>query len=142
MTVPTTAPGSQPPAGKRKPYAAPRLISYGHVKDIVQGSTGNKADAGTTKQSGAPCWIADVLYGVDDPRTLVLRAWLTDIRARKDRGWPWVAMYIAVGRQVAALTRRATALRFVLRPLFDALAVQAFDNRARLIADERHRRQL
>jgi len=29
---------------ERKPYATPQLVSYGHVKDIVQGSGGSKGD--------------------------------------------------------------------------------------------------
>jgi hypothetical protein len=129
-------------ADGRKPYTPPRLIAYGHVKDIVQGATGSKADSGTTKQTGPPCWVAEALYGVDDPRTLVLRAWLMDVHARKGRGWQWVSLYAAIGQRVAALVRRAAPLRFALRALFDALAERAFDHRARSIADERHRRPI
>jgi hypothetical protein len=141
MTVPTTPSGSRPTAGNHKPYAAPRLICYGHVKDIVQGATGGKADSGTTKQTG-PCWVAEELYGIGDARTVILRAWLVDLHARRDRGWQGVAVYAAVGRCVAAMARRTALLRSVLRPLFDALAVKAFDHRARLLANGRDRRQL
>ena len=128
----------------KKPYTPPRLIAYGHVKDIVQGATGNKADggAGMTKQSGPPCWVADALYGVENPRTLVLRAWLREINTRRDRGWRLVEFYRVVGPAVASLIRRGILPRRLLLPLFDALAGKAFDSRARLILDERYRRTI
>jgi hypothetical protein len=126
----------------KKPYTPPRLVAYGHVKDIVQGATGNKADSGTTKQSGPPCWVAEALYGVEDARTLVLRAWLMKIRARKDRGWWLVELYSAIGPTVANLVRRGRLPRRMLLPLFDAMADKAFDSRARLILDERYRRAI
>jgi hypothetical protein len=125
----------------KKPYTPPRLISYGHVKDIVQGATGNRADGNTTRQGGG-CWVADVLYGIENPRTLVLRAWLREIRARKDHGWWLVELYKIVGPTVASLIRRGSLPRRTLLPLFDALSAKAFDSRARLILDERHRRTI
>lgn len=125
----------------KKPYTPPRLISYGHVKDIVQGATGNKADAGTTKQTG-PCRVAEALYGAEDPRTLVLRAWLGEIHTGRGRGWWLVELYRVAGPTVASLVRRWSLPRRTLRPLFDALAGKAFDSRARLIFDERHRRTI
>jgi hypothetical protein len=124
----------------KKPYSPPRLIAYGHVKDIVQGGVGGRADGATTRQTG--CWVADVLYGVDNPRTLVLRAWLRDIHTHGDRGWWFVELYRVVGPTVAGLLRRGRLPRGVLLPLFDRLAGKAFDNRARLILDERHRRAI
>jgi hypothetical protein len=127
----------------KKPYTPPRLIAYGHVKDIVQGATGNRSDggAGMTRQTG-PCWVADALYGVENPRTLVLRAWLTETHARKDRGWRLVEFYKVVGPAVANLIRRGILPRRLLLPLFDALTRKAFDSRARLIVDERYRRAI
>ena len=66
------------PSTPRKPYTSPRLMSYGHVKDIIQGGGGKKSDAAGTPPGGnsKSCWIAEQLYGVDDPRTWLLRAWL------------------------------------------------------------------
>jgi hypothetical protein len=124
----------------KKPYTPPRLVTYGHVKEIVQGATGNKADAGTTKQTGPPCRIAEVLYGVDDARTLILRAWLQDVRAAKRPGWPLVDLYVLVGPAVAAGARRLAWLDRALRPLFDRLVRTALDERARALHDEQHRR--
>jgi hypothetical protein len=120
----------------RKPYTPPRLISYGHVKDIVQGATGPKGEQGGSKS----CWVAEALYGVHDPRTLVLRAWLTQVHTAKRRGWWLVEVYRVLGPTVAGLVRRGAVPRRALLPLFDALAAKAFDHRARTITDERYRR--
>lgn len=138
MTVTNKMAESSMPQG-RKPYTPPRLVSYGHVKDIVQGSTGTKGDggAGLTRPT---CWVAEALYGMDDPRTLVLRAWLTEVHTEKRRGWWLVEVYRALGPTVAGLLRRGAMPRRTLLPLFDALADKAFDNRARTIRDERYRR--
>jgi hypothetical protein len=128
----------------KKPYTPPRLIAYGHVKDIVQGAAGSKSDggAGLTKQMGPPCRVAEALYGVNDPRTLVLRAWLREVNTRRDRGWWLVEVYRIVGPMVASLIRRGSLPRRTLLPLFDALAGKAFDNQARRILDERYRRTI
>lgn len=121
------------PAG-RKPYAPPRLISYGHVKDIVQGSSGAKGDAGSTKS----CWIAEALYGADDPRTILLRSWLTAIHDARQRGWMFVELYRRCGPTVASLIRNGRLRRGAFLPLFDRLAVKAFDVSARTIINARH----
>jgi len=131
-----TAPSTQPRA--RKPYTPPRLISYGHVKDIVQGNTGNMADGGPGLTKS--CWVAEALYGTADPRTLVLRAWLTEVHAEKRRGWWLVEVYRALGPTVAGFVRRGAVPRRMLLPLFDTLASKAFDHRARTMRDERYRR--
>src|SRR5712691_9069354 len=125
------------PAG-RKPYAPPRLISYGHVKAIVQGGTGNRADggAGLTRM----CWEAETLYGVEDPRTLVLRAWLTAVHTERRRGWLLVELYRRFGLTAAGLIRTGRLPRRAFLPLFDRLAAKAFDASARTVIDEQHRR--
>jgi hypothetical protein len=127
----TKNPADRPPA-RKKPYASPRLISYGHVKDIVQGDTGPMTGDGqsTTK----PCWVAEALYGPNDCRTLVLRDWLSAIHVQRRRGWRFVALYITYGRGVAAALERGLVLRTVLRPLFDVLAHRAFTESARRLA--------
>ena len=63
----------------RKPYTPPRLIAYGHITDIIQGGTGHGVDAGGGHSKN--CWIAEALYGVDDPRTRLLRAVDDHLRA-------------------------------------------------------------
>ena len=96
----------RPTATPRKPYTKPRVTCYGHVKDIVQGSSGTGADGGTFNHSRAPCWIAEALYGVDTPRTLLVRGWLTEAYDQKRRWWFLISLYRTFGRPVAGLIRR------------------------------------
>ena len=123
------------PAG-RKPYAPPRLSSYGHVKDIVQGNAGNRNDGGPGLSK--ICWVAEALYGVEDPRTLVLRAWLTAIHRERRPGWLLVELYRRFGLKTADLIRAGRLPRRAFLPVFDRLAVRAFDAAARTVLDERH----
>jgi hypothetical protein len=132
------SPAPPSPVG-RKPYVSPRLVSYGHVKDIVQGATGSMADGTTTR---ATCWIAEALYGIDHPRTLTLRWWMTRIYAMKQRGWIFVAIYRAIGERVAASIHAGFVPRMMLLPLFDVLADKAFDASARMVSDARPGRPL
>ena len=106
----------------RKPYSPPRLVAYGHVKDIVQGGTGMGSDA---PDHSKVCWIAEVLYGAADPRTHLLRAWLTVIYDERRPGWMFVAMYRTFGRCTAALIARGTLPRQPFQRLFDALVEKA-----------------
>lgn len=66
------------------------------------------------------CWIAEAIYGVDDPRTWLLRAWLNGPFMETLAGAVAMAVYRAVGRPVAWLTRRSRILRAALRPLFES----------------------
>jgi hypothetical protein len=106
----------------RKPYSPPRLVLYGHVKDIIQGGTGNGNDA---PDHSKQCWIADALYGAADPRTQLLRAWLTVVYEERRPGWMFVALYRTFGRRTAALIVRGILPRRLFQPLFDALVVKA-----------------
>jgi hypothetical protein len=108
----------------KKPYSPPRLACYGTLEDIVKGRGGTKSDTAGSKA----CWIAEALYGVDAPRTFLVRAWLTDIHDQKRRGACLVSLYIKVGRAVGAMTARSRILQRLLRPLFDTLVrAAAFD---------------
>lgn len=113
----------------RKPYAAPRLISYGHVKDIVQGG-GTKANDPGTGRATKPCWIAQALYGAESPRTMLVRSWLTDVYLEKRRGWRLVALYVAWGPTAADMIRRRRLPRRPFLRVFDALTRRAFDQSA------------
>lgn len=115
----------------RKPYSPPRLVAYGHVKDIVQGGTGMGGDA--PDHSKTPCWIAEVLYGAADPRTRLLRGWLIAIYEERRSGWMFVALYRRFGRSTAALIDRGLLPRQLFQPLFDMLVEKALG---------RHRRPL
>ena len=114
----------------RKPYSPPRLVAYGHVKDIVQGGTGMGSDAPDHSKA---CWIAEVLYGAADPRTHLLRAWLTVVYDERRPGWMFVALYRTFGRSTAALIARGLLPRWAFQALFDTLVEKALG---------RHRRPL
>jgi hypothetical protein len=120
---------------KRKPYTPPKMVSHGHVKDIIQGGGGKKSDAGAAKGAGnsKACWIAEALYGVDDPRTLLLRAWLAVAYDERRPGWQFIALYARVGRTVAHLIYQGYLPRGLFRPLFDALVNRALDQSAQTI---------
>jgi hypothetical protein len=101
------------------------VVSYGHVKDIVQGGGGSQNDPGTHNASKAPCWIAEALYGVDAPRTLLVRAWLAEAYDRKCRGSFLIGLYARYGRTIAALIRSGRVPGRLFVPLFDYLVVRA-----------------
>lgn len=135
MTATNKTPDSKA-MNRRKPYTPPKLVSYGHVKDIVQGNVGGRADGGTTRM----CRVAEALYGAGDPRTLLLRGWLAAVHAERRPGWPLVELYRQIGPTVADLIRAGRLPRRAFLPLFDFLAGQAFSRWARTIKDERHPR--
>ena len=125
-------------ASPRKPYTPPRLVSYGHVKDVIQTGGGGMNDG--TDTSKTMCWVAEALYGASDARTLALRSWLTGIHAARRQGWVFVELYRRFGQRVAALIVSGLIPRAMLLPLFDVLADRAFDESARTIVHGRHRR--
>ena len=115
----------------RKPYTPPRLICYGSVKDIIQGGGGTKGDGGGRLTKA--CWVAEALYGVHDPRTALLRAWVTREYDQRGRWWLFAALYMKCGRAVASAIHRGRLPRRWLRPLFDVMVGKAFDESARAI---------
>jgi len=136
MSPTDNAAGSRPSAPKKKPYAPPRLVSYGHVKDIVQGGGGRTTkDFGGAKGFGnsKSCWIAEALYGVDDPRTLLLRAWLSVAYDERRPGWQFIAVYRRYGRTTADLIYRGYLPRGLFRPLFNVLVNKALDESAQTL---------
>jgi hypothetical protein len=66
------------------------------------------------------CWIAEVIYGVHDPRTQLVRAWLSECYERRE---PWslvvVPLYRHFGQRIAVFLRNFPAFKSVFRPLFD-----------------------
>lgn len=105
-------------AGKKK-YENPRLVCYGTVAKLTRGNAGGGAD-GTGHPHTKHCWIAEVIYGVDAPRTQLVRAWLTECYERRE---PWsrivVPLYSRFGQRIAAFLRSYPAFKGVFRPLFD-----------------------
>ncbi len=63
--------------------------------------------------------MAEAIYGVDDLRTHLLRAWLNGPFKETRVGAVVMALYLAIGRQVAWIARRSGLVRWVLRPLFE-----------------------
>ena len=127
------------PSTPRKPYTSPRLMSYGHVKDIIQGGGGKKSDAAGTPPGGnsKSCWIAEQLYGVDDPRTWLLRAWLARVYDERGRGWRFVAVYDRYGFATAQAIALGYLPRAPFRVVFDALVERAFDASALVVTTRR-----
>ena len=119
----------EPAQASKKPYATPQVVSYGHVKDIIQGANGMASDAAATPPGGnsRQCWIAEQLYGVDDPRTWLLRAWLGHVYDDRGRGWQFVALYQRFGRSTARLMARGYLPRAPFYALFDRLVECALD---------------
>jgi hypothetical protein len=80
-----------------------------------------------------PCWVAEALYGVEDPRTLLLRAWLMVAYNERRPGWVFIAIYQRFGRATANLIRRGCLPRGLFHRVFDVLVDKALDERARAI---------
>jgi hypothetical protein len=108
----------------RKIYATPQLAYYGNVTQVTRGSgKGQKDGASGTSR---PCWIAEVLYGIDAPRTHLVRAWLTESYERRDpMARLVVPLYSRFGVAVASLLRRRPVLQPVFRTLFDRAVKRA-----------------
>jgi len=67
------------------------------------------------------CWIAAAVYdGWLDPRTVLVREWLSTEFIRRPIGRLVMALYARHGRQVAEAVKRHAWLRRVFRPLFDS----------------------
>jgi hypothetical protein len=109
----------------KTPYSAPRLVIYGNLHQLTQAKPGRSAEGHGITPRVPPCWIAEVLYGVDDARTHLLRSWLTQVYIGTLAGSVVVQLYMACGRQIAGLAARSSFLRGILRPLFDAALTRA-----------------
>jgi hypothetical protein len=109
----------------KKPYSAPRLVKYGDLRQLTRGGKGRRGDMGGPGTNTRICWIAEVLYGADDPRTHLLRMWLVDVYSKTAIGSIVVALYKLFGRELSALVRRSSLLRRMVRPVFEAGLVRA-----------------
>lgn len=123
---------SQESDTSKKKYQTPRLKFYGNVVQLTRGGGGGGSDGGGghgvhTKQ----CWIAEVIYGVDAPRTRLVRAWLTECYERRE---PWslvvVPLYRRFGQRVAAFLQSYPVFKGLFRPLFDLGVRRAHQDRA------------
>lgn len=54
--TPTASPASSAPAAaSRRPYAPPRLVRYGAVRDLTQTGTGSQSESDDSSSSGMNC---------------------------------------------------------------------------------------
>lgn len=120
---------SRESSASKKEYQAPRLKFYGNVVQLTRGGGGHGSD-GTGHPHTKSCWIAEVLYGVDAPRTHLVRAWLTECYEQRQ---PWsliaVPLYSRFGQRVAAFLRSYPIFKSLFRPLFDLGVRRAHRNR-------------
>jgi len=82
--------------------------------------------AGFTPHGGY--WIAEAIYGVDDARTHLVRGWLNTEFKKSLLGRLVMALYLRVGRFVAALVKQHPFLKSALKPLFDKALEKAINN--------------
>jgi hypothetical protein len=83
------------------------------------GQVGAAAAGKGSKAAAAGCWIAEAIYGVDDPRTLLVREWLNSEFVKRPIGRAVMAVYLAIGKQVAWCVHRSSPLKACLQPLFE-----------------------
>jgi len=80
---------------------------WGSVMEMVGGLAGAAAGA---------CWVAEVLYGVDDDRTHLARAWCLE-----NREHPFVRLYRKHGKAWARWLEANDWARPMLQPIWDAM---------------------
>ncbi len=76
---------------------------------------------------GKGCWIAEAIYGPDDMRTHLVRAWLNGPFKQTRTGRVVMAVYVAIGRPVAAVVRRSPVLQSLLHPIFNCALQRALE---------------
>ena len=89
-------------------------------KSSTMGFLGELAGAAGTAATGhLGCWIAEAIYGIDNWRTHLLRAWLNG--PFRDRWYGRIVMffYRTFGFTIAKQVRKYWRLKATLRPLFD-----------------------
>jgi hypothetical protein len=65
------------------------------------------------------CWIAEAIYGVDDPRTHLVRAYLNGPFQQTAFGSFLMSLYLEFGQWVAEQVRRRSWLKEMFRPIFN-----------------------
>jgi hypothetical protein len=128
MKKAVTLPLATGEAGKKK-YECPQLVCYGTVAQLTRGGGGGGRDA--DGQHTKVCWIAGAIYGVDAPRTQLVRAWLSECYERRE---PWslvvVPLYRRFGQRIAVFVQSFPVFKSLFRPLFDVGVRRAHRDRA------------
>jgi len=74
---------------------------------------------------GKWCWIAEALYGVDAPKTILVRKWINNVYAKTFVGKIVLFFYGLLGKQVAKLVKVSPMLQRVFHPIFDKALAKA-----------------
>ena len=129
MKKAVTLPLPRSEAGKKK-YQCPRLVCYGNVAELTRGGGGNGLDQGSGQHTKM-CWIAEAIYGVDAPRTQLVRGWLSECYERRER-WSLVVvpLYRRLGQRIAVFIQCFPVFKSLFRPLFDVGVRRAHRDRA------------
>lgn len=98
--------------------AASGLPSFG-------GASGGGGASAIPEGDPSICWIAQALYGDNDPRVATVRTWLMDVYQFHHRGRYFVAAYRKFGRRIAPWVKRFGFLQRIFRPVFDSFLRQA-----------------
>lgn len=113
-------------AGSNVGTTANEITQAGNSWMGLVGGLANSAATGAGIAVGN-CWIAEAVYGVNDLRTLMVRAWLNGPFSDHWYGKVVMGIYGAIGRPVAYCVRRSIMLRKLFKPLFDKAFRQAAD---------------
>jgi hypothetical protein len=93
-------------------------------------SLGNAAGgAGKLAEGVSSCWIAEALYGVNDPRTHLLRSWLNQEFRETALGQVVMPLYARFGKLVAFAVRMSKPVRNFFQPLFEQALAAAMKQR-------------
>jgi hypothetical protein len=131
MRNPVSLPSARSEASKKK-YQGPKLVCYGTIEKLTQGA-GTHGNDGTGSQT-KNCWIAEAIYGVDAPRTQLVRVWLSDCYEQRQL-WSLVVvpLYRRFGQRIAAFLHSFPFFKSLFRPLFDLGVRRAHRDRAAVL---------
>lgn len=96
--------------------------------DPVMGAAGGGLGAYWGAQNRGGCWIAEAIYGTEDPRTHLVRAWLNGPFRKTLLGAFVMRIYLRIGLRVAWIARRSDLVKQTLKPLFDCALRRALND--------------
>ena len=86
-----------------------------YILDPALKAAGGAASAGMAPGGALGCWIAEAIYGTDDARTHMIRAWLNGPFKQTAIGSIVMALYLRFGQRIAKHPR----ICLILKPLFE-----------------------
>jgi hypothetical protein len=96
-----------------------------YLQNLASTATDDALKAATSWGTKPGCWIAEAIYGVDDIRTHLVRAYLNGPFRETLAGNFIMRMYLRFGERVARVVKASNALRALFRPFFDAALSRA-----------------